>query len=288
MWNYTDKVMEHFFNPKNMGTLDGANAVGEVGSIVCGDALRLYLKVEGDRIVDAGFQTFGCGSAIASSSILTEMIKGKTLDEALKVSNEDIAKALGGLPAEKMHCSVMGREAMEAAIANYRGQKTEHKEEDESRMVCRCFGITENKIRRHVIENKLRSVQDVTNYTKAGGGCTSCHSDIQDILDDVWKKELAGFERERGKEEERKKESPPPMTNLQKIMKIQQIVEEDIKPALAVDGGSLELVDVNGNQVVVRFHGACTSCPARGLTIKGFVERVLREKVHPELNVGVE
>ncbi|MBI5194822.1 MAG: Fe-S cluster assembly protein NifU, partial [Nitrospirae bacterium] len=182
MWEYTDKVRELFLHPKNIGEIKDADAVGEVGSIVCGDALKLFLKIDKDtgRITDAKFQTFGCASAIASSTALTELIKGKTVDEALKVTNQDIAEYLGGLPREKMHCSVMGREALEAAAADYKGAKLPKAEEGE--LVCECFGVTDEKIRRAIIENNLKTAEDVTNFTKEGGGCGKCVPKIEEIL----------------------------------------------------------------------------------------------------------
>lgn len=117
---YSEKVMEHFMHPRNVGELPDANAIGEVGNAKCGDIMKMYLKIEGDVIEDVKFETFGCGSAIASSSIATEMIKGKTLDEALALSNKDVVDALDGLPAHKLHCSVLAEEAIKAAIENYR------------------------------------------------------------------------------------------------------------------------------------------------------------------------
>lgn len=117
---YSDLVMDHFANPRNMGDMENPSGVGDVGNPVCGDMMRLYLKIENDVIVDARFKTFGCGAAIASSSILTEMLKGKKIEDALRISNEAVAEALGGLPPTKMHCSVLAEDALKKALADYK------------------------------------------------------------------------------------------------------------------------------------------------------------------------
>lgn len=190
MWFYSDKVKELFKNPRNAGAIKNPDAIGEVGNIICGDALRLTLQIDKktDKILDAKFQTFGCASAIAASSALTEIIKGMTINEAAKVTNKDIAEYLGGLPKEKMHCSVMGMEALEAAMANYKG--AQHREETVSgeRIVCKCFSVTDGKIIRAIKENNLRTVEEVTNYTKAGGGCGKCKPEIEKLIKEFWEK----------------------------------------------------------------------------------------------------
>ena len=277
MWDYSDKVMDHFLRPRNVGEIKDADAVGEVGNLACGDALKLYLKFgEGERIADVKFQTFGCASAIASASALTEIVKGKTLEEAARITNDDIAVFLGGLPKEKMHCSVMGREALEAALANYRGEQPERQEEGE--IVCRCFGVTDTRIARVVRENKLTTPEQVTNYCKAGGGCGNCIPAIQAIIDEVWAKE---------KEKKARAAEPPPrrLTVIQKIQLIQETIEKEIKPALMADGGDIELIDVIGDRVLVAFRGVCAGCPSSGVTIASVVEKKLREFVSPSLAV---
>lgn len=274
MWEYTDKVKDHFLNPKNVGSIEDADGVGEVGSLACGDALKLYLKVDEDeRIVDAKFQTFGCASAIASSSALTEMVKGKTLDEALKLTNKDIASFLGGLPKEKIHCSVMGQEALEAAINNYRGIDVPCPE-PEGELVCECFGVTDAQIRDAIRENDLKTAEDVTYYTKAGGGCGKCIPDIERILAEV-----------HGEEAARAESARPKLTNLQRMRLVQEVIENEIRPQLQADDGDIELQDVDGTTVLVSLRGRCTNCPSSQVTLKQGVEATLREKVDPAIVV---
>ena len=182
MWNYTDKVIDHFMNPRNVGEVENPDGVGQVGNAACGDALKLTFKLDADgRIEDVKFKTFGCASAIASSSALTELIKGMTLEEAEKVTNQDIVKLLGELPEAKMHCSVMGMEALQAAIADYRGEPNpfETMEDHDGKLICKCFGVTDVKILRVAKENGLRRAADITNYCKAGGACGACLGQIQ-------------------------------------------------------------------------------------------------------------
>ncbi|KAF0231324.1 MAG: NifU-like [Desulfovibrionaceae bacterium] len=276
MWEYTDKVREHFINPKNVGEIADASCVGEVGSLACGDALKLFLKVdENDRIVDAKFQTFGCASAIASSSALTEMIKGKTVDEAMDVSNQDIAEFLGGLPKEKMHCSVMGKEALEAAVANLRGLPMAPHEEGE--VVCECFGVTDTTIRKAIAENNLKTVEEITDFTKAGGGCGKCLDKLADLLAES----KGGLKPLQPVAPAR----PTGLTNLQRMKLISKIIDEEISPSLQKDGGNIELVDVDGKTVLVQLRGACSSCKSSQLTLKQFVEKRLRDAVDPDLVV---
>lgn len=273
MWEYNEKVKDHFENPRNVGEVARVDGEGQVGSLACGDALRLTIQVDRaqERIEDAKFQTFGCASAIASSSALTEMIKGKTLAEALKLTNQDIADFLGGLPREKMHCSVMGQEALEAAIANYRGETPRHVE---GRVVCECFGVTDKEIERVIRENNITTVEDVTAYTKAGGGCGRCLPELEAILKSV----RAGLD-------PALEEAPAKMTTLQKIRLIEETIQTQIAPALMRDGGDIELVDVNGDEVLVKLKGNCASCPSSKITLADFVTLELREKVYPGLTV---
>lgn len=278
MWDYTEKVMDHFKNPRNVGAIPNADGTGQVGSLVCGDALKLTIKVNKDTdvIEDAKFETFGCASAIASSSILTEMVKGKTIAEASKITNQDIADALGTLPAEKMHCSVMGMEALEAAVKSYRqGGKAVVFEQQAEKIVCHCFNVSEETIIKAIRANHLKTVDDVTHFTKAGGGCGRCKGEIQKILDKV----------NGANEASNAPKTFAQMTLVEKIRKIEQVLESDVRPMLNMDGGSAELVDVNGTVVKVRLVGMCSGCAGAAGTLKHVIEKALQEKVDPSLTV---
>lgn len=284
MWDYTPIVKDHFLNPRNVGDIADADAIGEVGSLACGDALKLYLKLDEnkEKIVDAKFQTFGCASAIASSSALTEMVKGKTLDEALAISNQEIAEFLGGLPEEKMHCSVMGQEALEVAIFKYRGMEVpEHDAEHdhghaypeyEGTLVCKCFGITDTFLKKVIETNKLTTAEQVTHFTKAGGACGSCIPKIKTLIAEVLgQATAAGTEK-------------PKLSNLKKMQLVQEVLERDVRPMLRADGGDLELIDIDGDNVQIAFRKACSGCASSGNTAR-FVEMKLRELVYDGLRV---
>jgi NifU-like protein len=281
MLTYSQKVKDHFINPRNVGVLADPTVVGEVGSMSTGQALKLYLKLdENENITDAAFQVFGSPGAIAASSALTEMLKGRHIDEAARVTVKDISDYLGGLPEEKMHTCAMSMEALEAAYARYRGIELEIEgDEDEELNICRCFSVPESKIERAIRDHNLSTVEDITHFTKAGGGCTSCHPDLKQILGRV-RAELP-------------QNAPRPepvaaggnLTNLEKMKAIQDVLDREVRPGLAMDGGDMELVDVVGNKVYVQLHGHCNSCSASNTTMKFFVEDRLREMVDPEITV---
>ena len=238
MWDYSEKVMDHYRNPRNVGKIDNADAIGEAGSLACGDSLKIYLKIENGIVTDAKFQTFGCGSAVASSSILTEMIIGKPIEEVKKITNKDIAEQLDGLPPEKMHCSVMGHEALEDALKNYFNDEMEiaFGEEKQDKLVCQCFDVHESQI--------LEAIK-----TKS-----------QDA-------------------------DKPKLTQTQKILKINSIIENQISSELQKDGGDIELVDIEGDKVYVKLRGKCSGCKNSHMTLKVFVEQTLRETVSSQIEV---
>ena len=278
MWDYSDKVIDHYRNPRNVGEIDNADAIGEAGSLACGDSLKIYLKIKDGIVTDAKFQTFGCGSAVASSSILTEMIIGKTVDEVKKITNKDIADELGGLPPEKMHCSVMGYEALEDALKNWDDytdlddlRNEENAQKVGEKIVCTCFGVTENVIWDAIKINGLKTVEEITNYTKAGGACGRCKAVIQDIIDTYYKKE--------GKEEVQT------LTPAQKILKINNVIENQVSPELRKDGGDITLVDIQDNKVMVKLRGKCSGCKNSHLTLKAFVEKTLKDTVDQNIEV---
>ncbi len=304
MWNYSDKVFEHFMNPRNVGEVENPDGVGEVGSMACGDALRLTFRLdEAGLIAEAKFQTFGCGSAIASSSVLTEMLIGKSLEEASKITNEQIAEELDGLPREKMHCSVMGREALEAAMIDYYkrlGRGVPCHLIQQSTIICHCFGVTKDTVKEAIFNHRLETIEDVTNHTKAGGGCKECHHDIGDLLRDCWDKIENGEDTGTAAAEGSgglqalgamppKDAGPKPVDHKPEdaeiVARIQDLLDEDIAVTLRNDGGDIEFVRFLDNRVYVRLTGSCAACRSSEVTIKNVVEAKLKEFVGEDLQV---
>ena len=271
MWNYSEKVKDHFFHPRNARVVDNANAVGDVGSLSCGDALRLMLRVDPQTeiIEEAGFQTFGCGSAIASSSALTELIIGHTLTEAGQITNQQIADYLDGLPPEKMHCSVMGQEALRAAIAHFRGESVEE-EHEEGKLICKCFGVDEGHIRRAVVNNGLTTLEEVINYPKAGGGCTACHEKIELALAAILAQQPP---------------APLPAETTQDAH-WQSVVDtiNELRPHIQADGGDMTLVSVTPRQVTVSLSGSCSGCMMTDMTL-AWLQQKLMERTGTYMDV---
>ena len=267
MWEYSDKVKEHYKNPKNVGSIENADAIGEAGALACGDKLKIYLKIDKNGVItDAKFQTFGCGSAVASSSILTEMIIGKTVQEARKITNKDIADELDGLPPEKMHCSVMGHEALEDALKNYFGEEKKEETSNSKKIVCNCFNVSEDEIIKAIVEKGAKTLDEIKEINYAGGGCMRCIPNIKMLLDKYVKKDAA-------------------LNPVQFILKINKVLETNVAGELGKDSGGIELVNVEGKNVYVRLTGTCSSCKNATMTLKNFVEAQLREHVDSEINV---
>lgn len=311
-WEYSEKTIELFMNAvqgkpgSHLGEVKEPDGVGEHGSIVCGDALRFTFRVERhptdplqDRIVEAKYLTFGCTSAIASSEALCAILEeGRyTPIEALKIDNAAIVRYLGGLPSQKIHCSVMGAEALHAAVFDWArrrgvdlrelGVDITPEEQHEGRIVCKCFSMTEPYLKRKIRELNLRTIQDIINATKAGGACGNCHhvpGGLQDLLDEVWG-------RSEQKPEPRVAVAPPVVSErpalspYQFAKRIEALIEEYVRPGLRKDGGDVEIVDIKDNLVYVHLKGACAGCVGAGMTLKMMIEQTLKDKLDERIRV---
>ena len=305
---YSNKVIERMNNPKYLGEFSEEDAkkrgaklvVADFGSEACGDAVRLYWLVDPktDKIIDARFKSFGCGTAIASSDVMTELTIGKTVDEAMKVTNLDVEKALRdepdkpAFPPQKMHCSVMAYDVIMEAAAKYKGKDS--KELRDNEIVCECARVTRKEIEDIVKKFKVKTVEELQKYTDAGKYCKSCvapggHEErdvyLVDIIKEVW---------DEMKKEELKKaaetEEFDKMSLIKKIKAIEEFLDKKIKPMLAMDGGSLELIDIREEdgitKVYVRYLGACATCASGGVTLKAIEDEM--KKYFKTNNLKVE
>jgi len=314
-WEYSEKTKELFMDAvqgkpgTHLGEISDADGLGEHGSIACGDALRFTFRVDKDPddptkdvIVEARYLTFGCTSAIASSEALCAIIEeGKyTPIGALKIQNQDIVKYLEGLPQQKIHCSVMGAEALEAAVFNWAqkrgvdldklGVELPALENQDGRVVCKCFTATEPYIKSKIQELGLKTIPEITNAIKAGGACMSCHhipGGLQDLLNeagradgDAARKELPVLPAE-----ETKPQETPALSPYQFAKKVEQIIDQYIRPMLQRDGGDIEIVDIKDRLVYAQLQGACAGCPGAAMTLSRGVEAQLKELVDDQIKV---
>ena len=309
-WDYSDKTRQLFLDAvsgkpgTHMGELDDPDGIGRHGSIACGDAMEFAFKVDrdpeeprNDRIVESRYMTFGCTSAIASSEALCRLLEEKTLTpiEALGVKNADIVHYLDGLPPQKLHCSVMGAEALQAAVVDWArrrevpieelGLMPEQLDEDEGRVLCRCFNLTEPYVRRKITEMNLRTVPEITAAIKAGGACTSCHYEpggLYDLLTEIWGEPPA---EELAPEPVEAQLKATERTPYQLTKEIERVVFSLVRPRLMADGGDIEIVDIRDKTVYTRLLGMCSGCMGSSQTLRYVVEDALREHVDPEIRV---
>ncbi|MBM3790730.1 MAG: Fe-S cluster assembly protein NifU [Acidobacteria bacterium] len=314
-WEYSEKTKQLFMDAvqgkpgTHLGEIEHPDGLGEHGSIACGDAMRFTFRVRKhpsdptqDVITEARYLTFGCTSAIASSEALCAIIEAGdyTPIGALQITNSDIVRYLEGLPEQKIHCSVMGAEALEAAVFNWAqrrgvdlkalGVDIHDQEMEEGRVVCKCFSLTEPYIKRKIRELKLRSIPEITNAIKAGGGCMSCHhvpGGLQDLLDEAWRGKPAQVPIATVPFESRRPDVPeaPALSPYLFAKKVEKTIDDYIRPMLQADGGDIEILDVKGTVIFCRLNGACAGCAGAGQTMKMMVERTLKDAVDERIRV---
>ncbi len=307
---YSNRVQDRMNNPKNMGEiteeeakkLGGELVVADFGAESCGDAVRLYWVVDPktDKIIEAKFKSFGCGTAIASSDTMVDLCKGKTVDEAVKITNIDVEKAMRDTPEEpavppqKMHCSVMAYDVIKRAAAQYKGVD-EDSFEDEI-IVCECARVSLGTIKDVIRINDLKTVEEITDYTKAGAFCKSCikpggHEDREYYLVDILAEVRAEMEKEKIEKAQNSdnKVSFKDMTIVQKLKEVEKVIDEHIRPMLVMDGGNLEILDIKENEdyadIYIRYLGACSGCASSATGTLYAIEAILKEKLDESIRV---
>lgn len=315
-WEYSDKTKQLFMDAvhgkpgTHMGEIEAPDGLGEHGSLACGDAMRFTFRVRRhptdptkDIITEARYLTFGCTSAIAASEAMCALIEQGELTpiDALKITNDDIVKFLEGLPRQKIHCSVMGAEALEASVFNWAQRRSvdleklgidmHTDERSEGRIVCKCFSLSEPYIRRKIRELNLHTIAEITDAIKAGGACMSCHhvpGGLQDLLDETWgtgKPQLKILPQMPILDQPPKPAEEESVSSYQFGKKIEQAINEHVRPMLRADGGDVEIVDIKGPLVYCRLLGACQGCEHAGQTLRMLVEQSLKESVDESIRV---
>ena len=312
---YSQKVQDLMNHPKNMGEITEEQAkemgaklvVADFGAESCGDAVRLYWAVDEDTdiIKEAKFKSFGCGTAIASSDTMAELCKGKTVDEAVKITNIDVEHAMRdnpdtpAVPPQKMHCSVMAYDVIKEAAASYKGVDAASFENQI--IVCECARVSLGTIKEVIKLNDLKTVEEITNYTKAGAFCKSCikpggHEDRDYYLVDILKETREEMEHDKllsladAKTSEAEEFAFIDLTMVQKLKKVEAVIDENIREMLMMDGGNLEIIDIRDTDdgftdVYIRYLGACSGCASSSTGTLYAIEAVLKEKLSDNIRV---
>ena len=310
LWSqYSKKVSDRMNNPKYRGEITEKEAkkiggkliVADWGAESCGDAIRLFWVVDPttDKILKASFKSFGCGTAIAASDMMVDLCTGKTVDEAKKITNIDVELALRdekdtpAVPPQKMHCSVMAYDVIKKAISHYKGVDISDLEEKE--IVCECAQVSLDTIVDVIKVNNLKTIEEITQFTKAGAFCKSCirpggHEKRKYYLVDILTDTIIEMDKN---EIQRKSESDDfaTMSTVRKLKKVELILNDKIKPMLAADGGNLEVVDLKEEggdvRVYIEYLGACKTCPSSKIGTFQAIENALQENISKNIKVIV-